>query len=189
MRFTKSILFVALLGLFIPYAAVAQTKSNVAPITVNYSVPESLSISVSGGPLLIPASGATASNTGTITGSYNLNSGHTQGILFAIYPAGGVSAAMSAGSVNVPSSSLTVWAAGASFGVCNQADTFGLSGAADQCVGTTGYGTLLTQTQVATAGYSGSLPSEAFAVAFVSGSVPTQAGNYSGTLDVIAFAP
>ena len=191
MRFTKFTLMLALLFVLrmaAPYAA-AQTKSNVATVTATYTVPESLSITVSGGPLVIPAGNTGASNPGTITGTYNLYPTHTQGVLFAIYPAGGLSAAMSNGSTNIPSADITFWASGASWGTCNQADTYALSGAADQCVGTSGYGTLLTQTALAAANFSGSLPSESFSVQFVGSTQPTQAGNYSGVFDVVAFAP
>jgi hypothetical protein len=179
----KTIRIISLISL-LALASIASAqiiKSTPQTVQVNYNVAESITISVSGGPVTLSSSGV--SNAVTVTGSYVLlAANHASGVKAIVIPPS-QSAALSSGLFNVPASNILVQENGGSFSACNQADVDNINGGSGTCAPAT----LLTQNQLTTTP-TGSLPSSTFAFEFGAAGPPIQAGNYTGTFTILVYA-
>lgn len=114
-NFWKAMIVVTLAA-SIPRAALAQVSSNVGTITLNATLPESLSVSVtSGAAVSFTLAPNTASNAGTTTStiqtSWVLKPGRTQVTVWAWVP-NGTSALTDGTGDNIPASAVTATASG-----------------------------------------------------------------------------
>ena len=96
--------FLTLAMCLIPMAN-AQQLNAASTVTTQLTIPESLTISSAGGPFVLPANGS-LSNSVNFTYAWNVNpANHSQGTHIAGW-LGSATAALAAGSVNVPSSNV-----------------------------------------------------------------------------------
>jgi hypothetical protein len=159
------------------YASNPQTSGPIS-VPASMSISESLSLSVSGGPLVIPATNDTASNVLTLTTTYNLiASNHAGGLQYATW-FGGTTAL--SGSFTVASSALSTQVNGGSWLACTGSAVQGSTAGA-----TCSTWTKLTQTQLATTPTG--TDTNTVAVEYT-GTTITNAGSASGTFNVLAYA-
>lgn len=108
MKLFKSLSLVTVLLLSIVAFAQGAVGGPAQSTAVNLTIQESLTFSLSGGPLVIPGTLNTLSNTLTAAVTYNLTAAnHTQGIRTASW-VGSATAALVNGTTNVPSANVAV---------------------------------------------------------------------------------
>jgi hypothetical protein len=160
--------------------AFASNPQTSGPITVpaSISISESLSLSVSGGPLVIPAIQNTASNVLTLTTTYNLiAANHAGGLQYVTWFS---STNALTGNFTVTSSELSSQVNGGSFLPCSGSAVQGSTTGA-----TCSTWTKLTQTQLNTT--PAGTDTNTVAVEYT-GTTITNAGSASGTFNVLAYA-
>jgi hypothetical protein len=163
----------------LPYPAVAAQISS-GPVTVPASITinESLTLTVTGGPLVIPATQNGVSNVLTLTTTYNLvGANHAGGLQYATWFS---STNALTGTFTVPSGSLSTQVNGGSFIPCTGASVQGSTANA-----TCSTWTKLTQAQLNTT--PSGTDTNSVAVQYT-GSTLTNAGSASGTFNVLAYA-
>lgn len=189
--FNRIAVLAVLFAGFTTLALAAQVSAN-STVAVTYTKSESITVNVAGS-VTIAADGS--SNSATVTGTYNLvPASHTHGIRIALYPAGGLTAALT-GPANVPASAISASLNGQwTLGPCTNPDPDNVNaGIADECypegaaVGTS-TSQLVSQTALNTTP-SGSLPSSTLGFGFFpSGTFPALAGTYTGNFTVLVYA-
>jgi hypothetical protein len=177
-RFTfASLLVICTLSLAV-FAQAGTISSGPINVPASMSINESLSLVVTGGPLVIPAINNGVSNVLTLTTTYNLiAANHAGGLQYATWFS---STNALTGNFTVASSALSTQVNGGSFLPCTGSAVQGSTAGA-----TCSTWTKLTQTQL-TATPSGT-DSNTVAVQYT-GTTLTNAGTASGTFNVLAYA-
>jgi hypothetical protein len=178
----RSILIFVLAALAsLPAFASGPTYSGPQTVPVNLTVAESLTFTVSGGPLVIPPTGA-PSNTINLNYSYNINPvNHTTSGLSVVAWFGSTSA-LTQGTATIPNTALAASLNGSGYTPCSGAASNGIGVAGSVCVANQD----LTLAQI-TAAPSGQ-GSDTLAMEYV-GSGTLLPGLYSGVLNVEYVIP
>jgi hypothetical protein len=180
MKRISQILSLFMVLTLIAMPAFASNTQSSGPITVpaSISISESLSLVVTGGPLVIPATNDGVSNSLTLTTTYNLiAANHAGGLQYVTYFSN--SNALT-GNFTVTSNNLSTQVNGGSFIACSGTAVQGSVNGA-----TCSTWTKLTQTQLNTT--PAGTDTNTIAVEYT-GTTITSAGTASGTLNVLAYS-
>ena len=174
--------FVAALAILVTaFAHAGQINSNIVSTSASINVSESITLTLTGGPLVIPSSGS-PSNSINVGYSYNLiPASHASGLEQVGY-FNSSTAALTNGTVNVPASSLLENFNGTGFAACNTAGVAGMGVPGASCPSTVvvPQGTLTSQNGIGNG-------TATYAIQYTGS--PLASGTYSGTFSVVFFAP
>jgi hypothetical protein len=162
--------------LLVVMPAQAQINSTTATVTLNYTVTASISVSASPASVTFPSNGGAAQPI-TITANWNLPAtGYSSVKVYAYF---GSTTALT-GPVSIPTSAVSATINGTADGACTTTDNGFASTCDDSVHGATAV------TGITGSNYNNGSSSTTLVLTLASGF--NQAGSYSGTLNVVAYA-
>jgi hypothetical protein len=168
------------LVLALPAMAGTTINSTTQSVTVNITVAESVTLSLSGGPINLPANG-NVSNSVTSTYGYTLiPANHTTGV-WAVAWFSSATAALS-GAANVPASAISLQTDAGAFATCGGSAMYGITVTSATCVASNVINQPGVTTTPTASGYN-----DTFTLKYTGAAL--NAGSYTGTLNVMYIAP